>query len=114
MLPSRLRLVCRMGLPHLACVSTVLLQVVGSSTSMFHTYVFPTWFPRARIFCSKSMEKRMNQMLHSLYSKRCSTVVLVSVWRTSSCSRSPGFQHTMQFSHDLDRTKLPSQRTQST
>uniref|UniRef100_A0A0E9XD41 Uncharacterized protein n=1 Tax=Anguilla anguilla TaxID=7936 RepID=A0A0E9XD41_ANGAN len=38
----------------------------------------------------------------------------LGLMRSMSSSIFPGFQHTMAFSHDLDRIRSPSQRTQST
>lgn len=65
-------------------------------------------------FCQKSMANLTNHISHSLYSNRCITVELVSPGLSSSSSNLPGFQQTIQFSHDLLRTKSPNHRTQST
>ena len=55
----------------------------------------------------------MNQISQSLTSSFCMTVVLpcsaLSPSLLSSPSpRPPGFQHTIEFSHDLEKTKSPN------
>ncbi len=86
---------------------------------------FLAWFPNASTVCLTSMLKRTNQISQSLKSSLWMMVTLFSlvvepvvvrpVFPSSSSSASdPGFQQTMEFSQDLDSTKRPNQRQQST
>lgn len=100
--PSRENVVCRIGEVHFGCVSVTARINVGSGVLISHKNTLPHWFPNAINLQWWSTAKRMNQISHSLYSKR---------WRIdadeSPCLNSlelsfkrPGFQQIIEFSHD--------------
>lgn len=135
MLPSRENAVWRIVLTHCECWRVLQRDLAGSSRFSSHKKVFPYWFPSAMNLWRKSNENRMNQNSQALYSKRCTIDMDVSSLDlvVAESSSLPGFQQTIEFSHDwnikeqsmlwsikkilvftLDNIKSPIHFTQST
>lgn len=103
MRPSREKVVCRIGDVHFICDRGMARIWVGSGVSMSHTKSLPLWLPNAMNWQFGSNANRMNQISQSLNSKRCRIEADESLYLAPlpplSLKR-PGFQHTMEFSHD--------------
>lgn len=102
MFPSRENVVCRMGDVHFGCVRVTARINVGSGVLMSQRNTFPHWLPSAINLEWWSSANRMNQISHSLYSKRCKIDAVESPCLNSLelSFKRPGFQHTIEFSQD--------------
>lgn len=104
MRPSREKVVCRIAVVHFGWANGMARICVGSGVSMSHMNNLPLWLPSAMKRHLGSNANRMNQISQSLNSKRCridaeESLCLAPVRLTSF--KRPGFQHTIEFSHDL-------------
>lgn len=109
MFPSRENVVWRMGDVHFGCVSVTARINVGSGVLMSQRNTLPHWLPSAINLAWWSSANRMNQISHSLYSKRCKMDAVESPCLNSLelSFKRPGFQHTIEFSQDYREKKLP-------
>lgn len=101
-LPSRENVVCRIGDVHFGWVNVTARINVGSGVLISHKNTLPHWLPNAINLQWWSRAKRINQISHSLYSKRCKIVALESPCLNSLelSFKRPGFQQIIEFSHD--------------